>query len=231
MHTAVCTFRDRASAEQAREHLVRSGFQRHALHIGHGDSSDGTARTHAGEDPRGWEGTDHEVAVDRDVVDRVAGFFVRLFGRDHPEGHDRRYAEAVYQGRYVLVIDTMDEQEARRAHAVLNELGQPEDATVVHRPAQRPLRDIVGAQEDGGWAGSYADRASAFDDAHAQAPEAGAATPRRGEWTQAAGDRHEAARDRAIAAGEMGEPRPADLRDPDLDHVGLRYADKDKPAR
>ena len=47
-----------------------------------------------------------------------------------------------------------------------------------------------------------------------------------GEWRE----RAENDRERALAAGQLGEQRPLDLRDPDLDHVGLRYEDKDKPG-
>jgi hypothetical protein len=242
MHTAVCTFQHRDTAEQARERLLRSGWDRHDVHIEHRRDDAGT---HAGEDPRGWSGTDHEIAVDRDMVDKVAGFFVQLFGRGHPEGHDRLYGQAVEQGRYVLVVDARDDTEAQRAHTLLHDL-QAEDMAVVHRPSHPPVRDIVGAQEEGGWAGSYQDRASAFDrgesadlldkmPAHVESPERTQAAfhGRSTDWTddrtdERTDDRTEAARERALAAGQVGEPRPVDLPDPDLDRVGLRYADKEQ---
>lgn len=237
MHTAVCTLRDHETAVRAREQLLRAGFDRHQVHLQHrGEDSD----LHAGEDSRGWQGTDHEIAVDRNMVDRVAGFFVRLFGQDHPEGHDRRYGEAVEQGHYVLVVDTDDPEEARRAHLLLHDL-QAEDVAVVHRPEHRPLRDLVGTPASGALAGSYADRASAFDDdrradlvagtpAHVESPARvqAAFKGRSTDWTD---DRSEsAAGEKAVAAGADTEPRLQDRRDDDLDHVGLRYADKDKPG-
>lgn len=210
MHTAICTFQDRDAAERAREQLLRAGFQRNDLHVEHrGSASD----THAGDDPRGWEGTDHEVAVNRDVVDRVAGFFVNLFGQGSPDGHERTYGNAVEAGRYVLVLDAMDQAEAQRAHQVLHGMAA-EDLQVVHRPAQRPLRDLLRDSP-----------------AHVESPERvqAAFRGRSTDWS----DRSEAGRERALASGSLGEQRPLDLRDPDLDHVGLRYADKDadKPQR
>jgi hypothetical protein len=35
MHTALCTFDDRASAEEARDRLVAAGFARHDVHLEH----------------------------------------------------------------------------------------------------------------------------------------------------------------------------------------------------
>jgi len=212
MHTAVCTFQDREAAERAREELLRAGFRRRDVHL-EPRGQDADLGRHAGEDPRGWEGTDREIAADRNMVDRVAGFFVHLFGQDHPEGHDRTYGDAVERGHYVLVVDAEDDAEAQRARTVLHGHAAA-DLNVVHRPEHRPLREILGTrgdEDDPGFAGSYHDRASAFD------------------------DRHEGVRERALATGEIGEERPLDLRDPDQDQdqdrVGLRYADKDKPGR
>jgi len=234
MHTTVCTFPDRGAAELARDELLRSGFR--DVHIEHRAAGADTG-AHGGEDPRGWEGTDHEIAVDRDVVDRVAGFFVRLFGQDEPEAHHRRYADAVESGRYVLVVDAHDQTEAERARTLLQG-HSPSEVNLVHRPQRGSLREILGGSDDRGFAGSYHDRASAFDDPPADSgvvpgtaarwetrEGADAANDRQGDWLT---DRQEAARERALAAGEMGEPRPTDSRDPDLDHVGLRYEDKDK---
>ena len=45
MHTAICTFEDRAQAEQAAERLVQSGFDRREVHVEH-RHADGTI--HAG---------------------------------------------------------------------------------------------------------------------------------------------------------------------------------------
>ena len=35
MHTAICTFDDRAQAEEAAERLAQSGFEKHAIHVEH----------------------------------------------------------------------------------------------------------------------------------------------------------------------------------------------------
>lgn len=253
MHTAICTFQDRDTAERARERLLRAGFQRDDLHVEHrGDTA-------AGEDPRGWIGTDHEIAASRDMVDKVAGFFVRLFGRGHPEGHDSTYADAVERGRFVLVVDAQDDAEAQRARTLLHELSA-EDVNVVHRPQHRPLREILGlpkGADERGFAGSYHDRASAFDDPapeHAAGDSSGVLqstlVPSGRETFASPGaqaDRERATAsgvpvDSAVApsAGRDWSPSPgADAdrdrataeREDERDRVGLRYADKDKPGR
>jgi hypothetical protein len=203
MHTAICSFEHRNVAERARDRLLESGFQRRDVHLQYRGPTDSDAM---GEDPRAWEGTDREIAASRDMVDKVAGFFVRLFGADQDPNHHQVYETAVERGYTVLVVDTHDEADAARARALLHDL-EAEDLNVIHRPTQRPLHEIVDQPlpgSSGGVQGSYMDRSSAWD------------------------DRGEVQRERALAAGEMGEPRPVDLRDPDLDNVGLRYADKDQ---
>jgi hypothetical protein len=202
MHTAICSFEHRDVAERARDRLLQAGFARDDVHLQHRGPTDSDAM---GEDPRAWEGTDREIAVSRDMVDRVAGFFVHMFGADRDHAHQELYGKAVDRGCTVLVVDTRDEAEAMRARALLSDL-QAADLNVVHRPQQRPLREMVDQPlpgSSGGVAGSYQDRSSAWD------------------------ERGEAQRERALAAGQLGEQRPLDLRDPDTDKVGLRYADKD----
>jgi hypothetical protein len=227
MHTAICTFQDREAAERARDRLLQAGFARHDVHLQHPDEPRRQAREPAGEDPRAWEGTDHEVAVSRETLNRVAGFFVHLFGQERTTEHHRRYSEAAGRGHYVLVVDARDEAEARRAQQLLDGAA---DLDVVHRQEQKPLRD---------WA-----QAAAIQDAPADpagvhqrtAQDAGWSEARAGggNWSER-GERMEAERERALAAGETGVQRPLDLREPDrreeLDPVGLRYADKDKPGR
>lgn len=214
MHTAICSFEHRDLAERARDRLLLAGFDRRDIHLQHRGPLDSDSM---GEDPRAWEGTDREVAATREMVDKVAGFFVHLFGADRHPGHHEVYEQAVDRGCTLLVVDAADEEQARRARELLHDL-QASDVNVYGRPAQKPLRELVDQPlpgSSGGLQGSYQDRSSAFD--------------ARGE------DRHEDRRERAVAAGKIGEQRPLDLRDPDLDRVGLRYADKDedndKPER
>jgi hypothetical protein len=143
MHTALCTFTDRASAQEARDRLVAAGFARQDVHLEHHDRTAGRVdddRGSYGEAARATGGVEHEIALDPTVVRRVTGFFGHLFGDAHP--HRDTYSRHVTDGRTVLVVDTMDEAEAQRARDVL-EGRRGEHLDVVHRPAQRPLRDLV----------------------------------------------------------------------------------------
>lgn len=209
MHTALCTFDDRDAAEHARDRLVAAGFAREDIRLQHRGSADSDSM---GEDPRAWEGTDREIAADRGVVDRVAGFFVHLFGADDPERRHENWSRAVDSGRTVLVVDTRDEGEARRARELLHDL-QAADLDVCHRPRQRAVHDILAIR------------------AEDEGPDAPGAYARSGEPD--AGERQEAARERALAAGDIGEQRPLDLRDPDQERDAGRgvQAGKDKPSR
>ena len=153
MHTAICTFEDRALAEQAVERLQRSGFDRSAIHMEH-RHADGSpmqaGRTGTDRDQRGLlEGTDfpgerytqeHEIALGPRLAQTI-GFFHNLFGRDH-SAHADTYAGAVDRGLYVVMVEGRDEAEAERAQNALHgmEMG---NYNMVHRAGQRPLRDVV----------------------------------------------------------------------------------------
>ena len=138
MHTAICTFDDRAMAEQAVQRLVQAGFDRRDLHIQH-RRADGSLMTEESEEL--WEGMEREVAVGYRVAETL-GFFASLFGQDPAAGHTATYARAMERGSYVLVVDADNDAEAQRARAVLHGL-QAGDLNVVHRAQQAPLRDIV----------------------------------------------------------------------------------------
>jgi len=203
MHTAICSFEHRDIALRARDRLLESGFAERDVHLQHR----GPAGSHGGEDPRGWEGTDHEIAVDR--------------------------------GFTVVVVDTEDEAEAARARALLHDL-QAADLNVIDRPKQRPLHEILGERmphRSGGLGGSYQDRSSAFD----TEPARPAAERERERATAAGGpvDKAEApsasrdwvdngGRDPMADRERRGEAARGE--DADLDKVGLRYSDKDKPG-
>ena len=217
MHTALCAFDDRAAAERARDRLLQAGFAREDVHLQRRGTSDPDGNTR--EDMlRHRGGMEHEIALSPDVVERVTGFFGHLFGRDHP----RRgmWDDHVHGGRTVVVVDAHDEAEAERARAVLHEL-QGSDVTRVHRPQQRPLRDILAATPMAGEGPLVTEPM---------------APPRSAGWTErpATADRATAGspEERAIASDDQ---RPLDLRTEgdDRDKVGLRYADKpdsDKPS-
>lgn len=126
MHTAICTFEDRAAAEQAAERLLHSGFDRREVHVEH---------RHADGTPMGEEQRDH------DVVAKFS-FFERLFGAGKHAPHAETYQSKVEQGLYVVLVEARDEAEAQRAQDVLHGMN-PSDFTMVHRAGQRPLRDVV----------------------------------------------------------------------------------------
>ncbi|WBY02287.1 hypothetical protein PE066_01795 [Ramlibacter tataouinensis] len=209
MHTALCTFDDRDTAARARDRLVAAGFPRNDIHLQHRGPADSDSM---GEDPRAWEGTDREIAASRDVVDRVAGFFVHLFGADDPERRHESWSRAVDSGRTVLVVDTRDEREAQRARDLLHDL-QVADLGVYHRPQQHSVQDILGIR------------------AEDEGPDAAGSSLRSRE--PGGSERNEAARERALAAGRIGEQPPLDLRDPDEERDSRRgvQGGGDKPSR
>ncbi|HYD77985.1 hypothetical protein [Ramlibacter sp.] len=207
MHTALCTFDDRDTAERARERLVQAGFARRDIHLQHRGPTDSDSM---GEDPRAWEGTDREIAASRDMVDKVAGFFVHLFGADDPERRHETWSRAVDSGRTVLVVDNVDEREAQRARDLLHDL-QAADVAVHHSPSRLTVHDILGARAE---------------DTGPDAPP-GFAESREPAWS----DRSEGIRERALAAGDVGEQRPLDLRDPDQEREEVRRGERDKPSR
>jgi hypothetical protein len=235
MHTALCAFHDHATAERARDLLLRSGFTRQDVHLQHSD-----AARHASDDDetrqemlRHRGGVEHEIALDQGLVERVTGFFGHLFGPGHPQretwdGH-------VDSGRTVVVVDAHDEDEAQRARRLMEQL-QAADSNVLYRPTQRPVRDIL------------ADTPMAADTPLSTQPMA--QTHGNG-WNDrrapASNDRSiGSTEERAVASGEQramptseprsvatGEQRSLDLGRDDTDKVGLRYADKgdaDKPV-
>jgi len=215
MHTALCAFQDHATAERARDELLRAGFARHDVHLQHpghaNHGSDGREEGTRQEMLRERGGVEHEIALDPHVVSRVTGFFGHLFGHNHP--HRETWDGHVEGGRTVVVVDAHDEAEAQRARGLMQGL-QASDSNVVHRPDQRPVRDIL------------ADTPMAADTPLSTQPMA----PTRGNvWNDR---RAPASNDRTISSTEeravaSGEQRALDLGRDDTDKVGLRYADKD----
>lgn len=200
MHTAICAFDTREQAEQARDSLLRAGFARQDLHIEHKHvAAEGDANST-------WDGMEREIAVDPDVLASFGRFFASLLGRDHP-AHGDTYAKHVERGSYVLVVDADDETAARRAEAALRDL-RASDLNVLHRPAQRPLRDLVGMRREAGTAGMVQRSRDIYEGAAPVNTE----------------------RERATASHIVSPRTGPELRDPDVEHApGLRYADKDKP--
>jgi hypothetical protein len=203
MHTAICSFDERATAERAVERLVQSGFARADVHLEHrpvtaeGDNS-GTER----------EALEREGAVDRSILGSFGAFFASLFGRDQPESHVDTWSQAVERGSFVVVVDGRDEADARRAQTLMREM-EAAEAQVVDRAGQRPLRDIVGGAGEPAATQERSRKMQELEGEATGAPEV----------------------ERAMASGTMGgSPTLGARNDPDLVHApGLRYADKDKP--
>ena len=228
MHTAICSFEHREIALRARDRLIESGFAQRDVHLQHRGPTDSDAM---GEDPRAWEGTDREIAASRDMVDKVAGFFVHLFGADRDPKEHEVYEKAVDRGFTVVVVDTEDEAEAARARALLHDL-QAADLNVIHRPDQQRVHEILGERmphRSGGLGGSYQDRSSAFDTEPAR-------TAAERERATAAGGPVDKAQAPSAARDwdDNGGRDPAAEREPrgeGADGVGLRYSDKDLNQR
>jgi hypothetical protein len=201
MHTAICAFDTHEQAHEAMAALERAGFQHEHVHEEHKFAA--TARREAND---GWDGMEREVAVDRGVLASFGHFFASLLGRDDPTGRVDTYTKHVERGGHVVVVDVHDEAEARRAGELLREL-RARELHVLHRPEQRPLRDIVDVRQAGA--------APRGRDTLEPAAAAALAAPER---------------ERAMASGRVSPTAGPDLRDPDAEWgPGLRYADKDKP--
>jgi len=200
MHTAICAFHERHAAEQARDELVRAGFERHDIHIEHKELY---GEHHDANDA--WDGMEREIAVDRGVLSSFGHFFASLFGRD--TGRADTYSRHVEHGSYVVVVDAHDVSEAERARSMLTAM-QGSELNVVQRPEQRPLRDIVGTRQQ----------------------EAGMVERSREPYEGVAATSSNMESEHALASHRMSPTSSPDLRDPDLERApGLRYSDKDKP--
>lgn len=124
MHTAICTFEDRAQAEQAVERLEQAGFPRRDIHLEH----------------RHADGSPME---DRDSYGvGTFEFFERLFGKGAHASHTGTYSGAVDNGLFVVMVEHEDVDEASRAQAVLHGM-EGGNLNLLHRFGQRPLRDVV----------------------------------------------------------------------------------------
>ena len=214
MHTALCSFDDRAQAESAITRLELAGFDRRDVHLQHRDSAEtGVASPGHHSGTERWDTMEREVAVDPGRLAKLGRFFTSLFGASDTHSHASSYAEAVERGSYVVVVDADDEPAAERASAVMHEL-QGSTVNVVHRPTQRPLRDIIGSRQglmplEGSAAGT-------------ERAELGAETMRESSYDV----------ERAMASDRLDTKRSTDPRDDPTLAPGLRYAadkDTDKP--
>jgi hypothetical protein len=198
MHTAICTFEDRATAEQAVERLLQSGYDRQDVHLEY-RHADGT-RMHEDEGPNDrFDGLEREVALDRRVVERLGNFFERLFARDDLRSHSGSYAGAVERGHCVVIVEGRDAADADRAQNLLHGM-EAGEMTLVHRAGMQPLRELVAERQAGGME-------SAFGTARAgMAPSHNMDVRREGEFFP-----EERAAERAMASQGWGEQRSIDV--------------------
>jgi hypothetical protein len=137
MHTAICTFEDRALAQQAVDRLLQAGFDRREVHL---------EQRHADGTPMGEvEGGERR---DRDVKGKFS-FFERLFGGGKHAPHAQTYSSAVERGLFVVLVEASSEPEAERAQNVLHGM-EARDLNLVHRAGERPLRELIAEREAGG---------------------------------------------------------------------------------
>lgn len=208
MHTAICTFDDRATAEKAVKRLVEAGFDRDDVHIQH-RRSDGSL---VAEENR-WEGLEREVAVGHRVAETL-GFFASLFGQE-AMGDSARYSGAMDRGHCVVMVDAPDDVEAERAQNIL--LGmEAGDFKLVPRAGQPPLRDLVGESRSPGMEERFGTARSDMGDGH------NGGLRREGEFP----------RERATASQGWGEQRTLDLVDEDQPIASPRLnTDRDDKPR
>jgi len=136
MHTAICTFEDRALAQQAVDRLLQSGFDRREVHL---------EQRHPDGTPMGE--VDDAERRDRDVKGKFS-FFERLFGAGKHAPHAQTYSSAVERGLYVVLVEAGTEAEAGRAQSVLHGL-EARDVNLVHRAGERPLSEVIAEREGG----------------------------------------------------------------------------------
>lgn len=208
MHTAICTFDDRATAEQAVKRLVEAGFDRDDVHIQH-RKSDGSL---VAEENR-WESLEREVAVGHRVAETL-GFFASLFGQE-AMGDSARYSGAMERGHCVVLVDAPNDVEAERAQNIL--LGmEAGDFQLVPRAGQRPLRDLVGEGRSPGMEERFGTARSEMGEGHNRD------VRREGEFP----------RERATASQGWGEQRTLDLVDDDQPIASPRlHSDRDDKPR
>ncbi|MDB5956035.1 hypothetical protein [Ramlibacter sp.] len=134
MHTAICTFEDRALAQQAVDRLLEAGFDRREVHL---------EQRHADGTPMGEVGAGER--RDQDVKGKFS-FFERLFGGGKHAPHAQTYASAVDRGLFVVLVEAASEPDAERAQNVLHGM-EARDLNLVHRAGERPLRELIAERE------------------------------------------------------------------------------------
>lgn len=114
MQTVIGAFDTHPRAQQAKERLIRDGFERDDVCIEPGDPT-----------PKEVPGTVRDGDFDRkEPQGRIGHFFAELFGTsDTHRSHSETYQEAVRRGNYVVVVDAEDDAQAEKAAMCLHEAG------------------------------------------------------------------------------------------------------------
>lgn len=124
MQTIIAAFQDQTTAERAIESLVDNGFSRSAVHLqsgysGMSDTGTSSSASTSGASPSATPGT-HD-----GFFAGVEHFFGKLFGdqADDSPSHAGHYTQAVRQGRSVVAVDAMSDEQVDEATSLLNGLG------------------------------------------------------------------------------------------------------------
>ena len=113
MQTVIGAFDTQDQAQQAKERLIRDGFDRDDVCIEPGDGTTTTTTTRTG-----------AMRDDNEPQGKIGHFFAELFGTsDLHRHHSETYQEAVRRGSYVVVVDAEDDSRAEKAATCLREAG------------------------------------------------------------------------------------------------------------
>jgi hypothetical protein len=129
MQTLISVFDDRANARKAVDRLVKAGFTRDDVHLR--EAGDGAIESAPQDDEsvnreigeRTMHTAEREVAVDRDVLDSLAHFFVNLFGDHDGRRAANGYRKSIERGHSVVLVDARSDNEAEVAAVILHEQG------------------------------------------------------------------------------------------------------------
>ena len=100
----VAVFKDRSSAESARQELLRNGFDSSQVEVGPTDE----LMRHVGSGNAGMSSTHHDTSGGG-----ISGFFSRLFGTNTDEDDRSYYSHAAGRGDSAVIVHADGERERR----------------------------------------------------------------------------------------------------------------------
>lgn len=112
----VAVFKDRGSADRAKQQLIQQGFDSDQIEI----QSTSDLTRYAGSGGAGLSGAYHDTSGGG-----ISGFFARLFGKDSSDEDRRYYSEAIKRGDFAVIVHA-DEHSIDRAADILNNAGAVE---------------------------------------------------------------------------------------------------------